>query len=1044
MAREDDAERAVRAGLDLVATAAVIGEELAIDGLQMRVGITTGQVAVTLGAVGEGLVAGDAVNTAARVQSVAMPGQVWVDDTTRSLTTASLAYTSTGKHEMKGKTLPVELFHALRTTAVMGGAQRVDGLEAPFVGRERELRQVKEMFHVTAEERRPRLVLVAGEPGIGKTRLAWEFEKYADAITETTHWLRGRCLSYGQGVAGRVVADMVRSLLRVTDNDDHVTVTQALDERLARHVADEQERSVLRPRLMSLLGLSDAVFDQADLFACWRAFFESLCADGSSLTLIVEDLQWADDGFFDFLDHLLDTSNEPIMVVALARPAVTERRLGIGAGRRSSTVFLEPLTDRAMGSLLDGLVADLPDVLRAELVARAEGVPLYAVETVRALIDRDVVVPLDGQYVVDPVAVGALDLSALGPPASLQALLAARLDALPAAERRVVQDASVLGLSFTRAGIGSLTPHGVDLEGVLESLRRKEIFIVDNDPRSPERGQYRFVQALLRAGAYDTLSRRDRYARHLAVARHLAALPDADGIAGVIAAHYLDALAAMPDAPDEASIRDHAAELLEHAASHAVGVGAPRDALAYYARVLGLDLGDQAAVRLTIAASGLAMYVASDVEAAQRWVLRGLEAAERCGDEEAVLSLTLNRARLLAVKGLTAESQKFAQLVFEASIGRPDRVDLLANSARTIAVNAQGESDTEVPQQAVMRALADVERHGDDRQFDILLDAFGMWSTLAGYRRLSRLIRQAVADRDDERDPRSPARLLNLVASLVHDDPVDAARVAGRGLQRSEELGQAGSRVAAGSHLAVSLLIMGRWDDAAEILHKLERDGRTDRVDWETYRAAAAALLAYGRGDPTELVAAVGDAEHATDPIVRAWWWMREAVVDWLAGDRASGSAKAMQAVEEMMVIDLGNDDLPFAYSLAVDMMLDAGDLLGLQRLTASVEVITVGQRFRALLGHLLRSQAQLSEDPEPGLRDALEVFTAMGAGYPAARVAVELAAAVAEKGDHAAAAELLATARPLLERIGAAPVLAQTDRLAAVHPLSGASQPGG
>ena len=231
--------------------------------------------------------------------------------------------------------------------------------------------------------------------------------------------------------------------------------------------------------------------------------------------------------------------------------------------------------------------------LRTELVPRAEGIPLYAVETVRALIDRDVVVASGGRYVVDTAGGGALDLSALGPPASLQALLAARLDALPAAERRVVQDASVLGLSFTRAGIGALTPSDIDLDAALESLRRKEILIVDNDPRSPERGQYRFVQALLRTSAYDTLSRRDKHARHLAVAEHLAALPDADTIAGVIAAHILDAISAMPDAPDVAVLRDRAAQLLEQAAVHAAGVGAPTDALAHYGQLLTLDLPDE-------------------------------------------------------------------------------------------------------------------------------------------------------------------------------------------------------------------------------------------------------------------------------------------------------------------------------------------------------------------------------------------------------------------------------------------------------------------
>src|SRR3954462_393943 len=606
-AREDDAERAVRAGLDLVSTVAALGEEVIADGLQMRVGITTGQVAVTLGAVGEGMVAGDAVNTASRVQSVANPGEVWVDDPTRALTTASLAYESTGSHELKGKAVPLELFRAVRTTAVVGGEQRVDGLEAPFVGRDRELRMVKELFHATAEEKRTRFVLVAGEPGIGKSRIAWEFEKYLDAITsQVSYWLRGRCLSYGQGVAGRVVAEMIRSLLRVTDTDTEETVRAALNERLERNASDSAEREVPGPRLESLLGLSDRAFDQADMFACWRAFLEHLTSDGSLVTLVVGDLQWADDGFLDFLDHLLDAAQAPIMVLALARPEITTRRAGIGAGRRATTVYLEPLPDQAMRQLLDGLVGNLPASLRDELVRRADGIPLYAVETVRSLIDRDVVVPVGGRYVVDTDAAGGLDLAALAPPATLHALLAARLDALTGDERRVVQDGSVLGLTFTPDALRALTTTTEDLDDVLAALRRKEILNIDTDPRSPERGQYRFVQALLRGVAYDTLSRRDRKARHISVAEHLGTYADADAISGVIAAHYLDAAAAVPEDDDVVELRARAAEQLDRAAMHATDLGAPVDALAHYAQLMSLDPPDDLLVRATVDAAGLA------------------------------------------------------------------------------------------------------------------------------------------------------------------------------------------------------------------------------------------------------------------------------------------------------------------------------------------------------------------------------------------------------------------------------------------------------
>ena len=1039
VAREDDAERAVRAGLDLVASARVLGDEFGVEALQMRVGVSTGPVAVTLGAVaadGQGVVAGDAVNTAARIQTAAASGEVWVDDTTRSLTTASLAYISTGSHELKGKSIPVELFHAVRTTAAAGGAQRVDGLEAPFVGRDRELRIVKELFHATAEERRARLVLVAGEPGIGKTRLAWEFEKYADAITQPTHWLRGRCLSYGQGVAGRVVAEMVRSLLRVTETDDDATVEAALDERLARHVTDEVERDVLRPRLTSLLGLSDAVFDQADLFACWRAFLESLCVADESVTMIVEDLQWADDGFLDFLDYLLDVSRAAIMVLALARPEVSTRRAGIGAGRRSSTVFLEPVPDDVMVALLDGLVGDLPRELRTELVARAEGVPLYAVETVRALIDRDVVVASDGWYVVDPEAVGALDLSALGPPASLQALLAARLDALPAAERRVVQDASVLGLSFSRVGIGALAPSDIDLDAVLESLRRKEILIVDHDPRSPERGQYRFVQALLRASAYDTLSRRDKHSRHLAVAAHLAALPDADAIAGVLAAHFLDAISAMPDAPDVGLLRSRAAELLEQAAVHAAGVGAPTDALAHYGQLLALDLPDESVVRLAVAASSIALDAAVHLDEGDRWLAAGMLAAQRLDDEEWILRLNMTRARMFAVRGDESSALPLAQEVFAACLGHPDRAGLLAIALLTITVSAVIMGDVELAERAVMQALPDVERYGDDAHFDVFLGAVTAWAGGAGFRRFSRVVHTGSMARGDDRTARAVLRMVNQVALVVPDDLGVATRMLTVARQRAEELGLIGLMVSADAHLTICFLEAGSWAEADEILQRHPAAERTDRIDWEAYLAAGSALLAYGRDDAEVLLPAVGPAQELADPVVSAWVLMRDAIESYFAGDHSRAAALAAETVERIAGLSLTCEDLPLAFGLALDLLLEVGARERVSELAERLETIPRGQRFRLLQGHLLRAQAHLSPDPVAGLRAAADMFVATGAAYRAAQVRVELATRLADDGDIRGAVDALSLARPLLEQIGAGPVRAAADRIAATVAL--------
>ena len=209
----------MRAALDLVSAVADLGTQAAVPGLAARAGLVTGEVAVTLGAVGEGMVAGDAVNTAARVQATAEPGQVLVDAATQRLAASAIGFADAGEHALKGKAKPARLWRATRVLAGVGGSQRIDGLEAPLTGRDAELRTIKELFHAAAGRRVPRLVLISGPAGVGKSRLGWEFEKYADGLAEEVWWHRGRCLSYGDGVAFWALAEIVRQRLGIAEED---------------------------------------------------------------------------------------------------------------------------------------------------------------------------------------------------------------------------------------------------------------------------------------------------------------------------------------------------------------------------------------------------------------------------------------------------------------------------------------------------------------------------------------------------------------------------------------------------------------------------------------------------------------------------------------------------------------------------------------------------------------------------------------------------------------------------------------------------------
>ena len=477
-----------------------------------------------------------------------------------------------------------------------------------MIGREGELRAVKEALHATQADGRARLVVVTGVAGVGKSRLGWEFEKYVDGLRGRLAWHRGRSLSYGEGAAFWAFAEMMRSRLRILETDDRTTVADKTAAGVRAAAASEQEAAWLLPRVAALVGGNEAVsFDRTDLFVAWTTFLERV-GGADPVVLVFEDAQYADSGLLDLVEHLMQSIRCKLFVLVLARTELLERWPALAEGRGRTRVDLAPLSQEAMAALLDGLVAELPVRARGALVARAEGVPLYAVETVRSLIDQDAVVARDGQYVFVDHDHAIVDLERLTAPTSLQTLIAARLDALSAVERRTVQDASVLGMTFRYASLLALTgtsSHALD--DALAGLVGKGVLETQVDPRSPELGQYRFLQAMVREVAYSTLARADRRARHLAAAEQLTR-EEAEGseaLAGIIAQHLLDALAASSETdPERPRLSARARTLLTTAATRAEGLGAPEEALANTLTALALDPDDRSGATCSCAAPG--------------------------------------------------------------------------------------------------------------------------------------------------------------------------------------------------------------------------------------------------------------------------------------------------------------------------------------------------------------------------------------------------------------------------------------------------------
>jgi class 3 adenylate cyclase/tetratricopeptide (TPR) repeat protein len=675
-ANEDDPERAVRAALEVTEAVRNLGE-----GLEARVGVLTGQAAVTIGATDEGMVAGDMVNTAARLQGAARPSTVLVGEATMHAAADAIAFEAAGEHQLKGKSTPVPAWRALRVVGDRGGRSRGESLEPPFVGREVELRLLKDLLHQIAEEQRPRLVSITGPAGIGKSRLAWEFEKYLDGLVEDVYWHRGRAPSYGEGVTFWALGEMIRKRAGLLESDDEDTTRRRIRDTVEQWVPDEKDREWVEPALLTLLGLEPAPAGGRDvLFAAWRIFFERIARHGTTV-LLFEDLQWADGGQLDFIDHMMEwAKGVPLLVVTLARPDLLERRPGWGTAARSfNTIGLEPLTDAHMRELLTGLVPQLPPSAVEQVLARADGIPLYAVETVRMLV-------ADGRLTAndDGTFRPAGELGELAMPDSLRSLIASRLDALDEADRSLLQDAAVLGKTFSAEALAVIYgQEQAEIEPRLRALTKRELLEISVDPASPERGQYGFVQSVIREVAYDTLSRRDRRTRHLAAARYFEGLGD-DELAGVLATHYLAALEASEAGPEADALRIQARLALSGAAERASSLGAWDQALKQLRQAL--DITEDAAERASLLERAAdAADLAAHYEQAEVLGFDAIEAYRSLPDPGGVARVSALMGGILVDSGKLTEVVPFLEAAIAAA-DRPEdeesRADMLSRLSR--------------------------------------------------------------------------------------------------------------------------------------------------------------------------------------------------------------------------------------------------------------------------------------------------------------------------------------------------------------------------
>ena len=848
VAQEDDAERAVRAALDLISAVPEL------DGaLLARAGVLTGEAAVTLGAEGQGMVAGDLVNTASRIQSTADPGSVLVGDATKRASEAAIAYADAGEHELKGRTEHLHLWRALRVVANRGGERRASTLEAPFVGRDREFRLAKELYHAAAEDRRATLLTVVGVAGIGKSRLAWELEKHLDGLADQLWWHRGRCLAYGEGVAFWALAEMVRMRARIVDDEPVASALTKLAAAVEQHIPDHGEREWVEPLLRHLLGLGERPqIEREDLFSAWRLFFERM-SDTAPVALVFEDLHWADTALLDFVDHLLEWSRaRPIFVLALTRPELLERRGDFGShGRSSTTLMLEPLEADAMNALLDGLVPGLPDEVRTQIRERADGIPLYAVETVRMLLDRGVLAR-EGETLRVVAPLDRLDV-----PESLHALIAARLDGLEPEERQVVQHAAVLGKTFGANGVAALgDTDASSLAPVLERLVRKEFLTIDIDPRSPERGQYGFLQALVQRVAYETLARRERGRLHRAAAAYLeTAAVDPDEIAEVIAAHHRDAYEADPTAEEAAESRRAACAWLERAGERAAMLAAPDDGLRAYDDAAAIAEEPLERGRLLELAGKLALE-ANRVSDAELRLHTAVETFTAAGDAHAAARAAASWGVVLWQLDRSDEALATLRPAFEALSDEDSDVDV-GKLAAEIARIEFFAGELQRSREHIELAIDIAEEHADPALLSHALNTKSLVLRASRPHERRALLHESlrIAEEHDLTEPMLRAINNLIVLSQEADRPDEAEALLKRGIEIAKARGHRRYLTWYGGGLTIQHVENGAWDEAFAVAR--------DELPEGTLRSA------------NELVAAVflakASFERGEDDAARGW-----------------------------------------------------------------------------------------------------------------------------------------------------------------------------
>jgi len=760
-------------------------------------------------------------------------------------------------------------------------------------------------------------------------------------------------------------------------------------------------------------------------------------SDVDPVILIFEDIHWADNSLLDFIEHLLEWSRDrPIFLLTLARPELLDRRPTWGAGKRGFTsIFLEPLGTDAMQTLLSGPLPGIPQDVLEKILDRAEGVPFYAVETVRMLLDRGLIVREGNAY----RATGPIDT--LEVPETLQALIAARLDGLAIEERRLLQRASVLGKSFTVQGLAVVTGSvETELEPMLTSLVHKEVLAVTTDPMSPERGQYGFLQDLVKKVAYDTMSKRERKAGHLAAASHLLAVSDEDEIVEVVAAHYLDAYRADPNAEDAGEIRERARNMLVRAADRAASLGANSEAQRSleHATELTHDVLERAAL---LERAGQMARAGGRADEATTLYERAIEIFESQGATHPAARVSARLAEIMWDRGRLGDAVRRMEEAF-AVLSEEEPDGDLATVAATLARLLFFSGQTEDAVARVEVALEIAEAQGLPEVLSQALNTKSLTLLARGRQREAlALLRYALDVALDNEIPAAALRAyFNLTDAAIQ---VDAYREAKdrvtAGLALARRVGHRDSEWQFVGQMYPQTAL-GEWDEvlasAAELPAELLQ---SNRIAYNVFLATIPSIHVY-RGRLTEAKkahAVFRDAEDSDDLQERATSATGSAMIARAEGRHEDALHDARGALEARAELGIGHESMKDAFVEGVEAALALGRLDEAEELLAIIAAIPPGLQSPYLEAQAHRFRARLAElreedDVETGFKRAAGMLRELETPFWMAVTLVEHAEWLVRHERAEDAKPLLDEAREVFERLDAPPWIERVDAVPA------------